>query len=221
MLRTANMHSVPTPASRVRFRTTGRAFWFSMWKASITTSKGGSSPSARSSICVRRIARAGLGYGEVAQLALLLLAQQGRHELGDRVVVLRRRQPVQVEEINVVGAEPAQRGVEARHHGLGRLGCAGRCDLGLGRDDHVIARAALDGLADDLLGAVRLGRVDEVDAEVERLPHKGDGLRGGEAGALADAAVAAAAEPGDADFQAGAAEGCVLHCAQESALLVG
>ena len=168
---------------------------------------------------VRRIARAGLGDGEVAQLALLLLAQQGRHELGDGVVVLRRRQPVQVEQVDVVGAEPAQRGVEARDHGVGRLGRAGCRDVGLGRDDELITRAALDGLADDLLGAVRLGRVDQIDAEVEGFAHQRDGLRSGEAGALADAAVAAAAEPGDADFQAGAAEGGVLHAGATPSLV--
>jgi hypothetical protein len=41
---------------------------------------------------MRGVARAGFRHGQVAQLALLLLAQQGRYELGDDVVVLRRRQ---------------------------------------------------------------------------------------------------------------------------------
>jgi hypothetical protein len=71
---------------------------------------------------VRGIARAGLGDGEVAQLALLLLAQQGGDELGDGVVVLRGRQAVQVEDVDVVGAEAAQRG--------SRLATMASADLG-------------------------------------------------------------------------------------------
>ena len=58
---------------------------------------------------------------------------------------------------------------------------------------------------------VGVGRVEEVDAEVERLAHQRDRLRLAEPRAQADAAVAAAAEPRDADLQARLAERGVLH----------
>ena len=83
--------------------------------------------------------------------------------------------------------------------------------MALGGDDDAVARAALDGLADDAFGLVGVGGVEEVDAEVERLAHQRDRLRLAEAGAQADAAVAAAAEARDADLQARPAERGVVH----------
>ena len=50
-LRTANMHSVPTLLARARSSTGLRAFWFIMWKASMTTSNSGSSTARSSILC--------------------------------------------------------------------------------------------------------------------------------------------------------------------------
>src|SRR3546814_4429909 len=69
------------------------------------------------------------------------------------------------------------------------------------------------GLAHDLLGAVGLGRIDEVDAEIERLAQKRHRLIDGEAPTLSDPAVAAGAEAGDAHLQARTSQGRVLHWA--------
>src|SRR6185503_16798098 len=151
------------------------------------------------------VARAGLGHREVAELALLLLAQQPRHDLRHGLVVGRRPQPVQVEDVDVVGVELAQRVVEIGEHGGAGRGVA------LGRDDDAVARAALDGLADDALRLVGRGGVEEVDAEVERLAHERHRLRLGQARAQPDAAVAAAAQARNADLQAGLAERGVVH----------
>ena len=83
--------------------------------------------------------------------------------------------------------------------------------MALGGDDDAVARAALDGLADDALGLVGVGRIEEVDAEIERLAHQRHRLHLAQAGAEADAAVAAAAQARDADLQARLAERGVLH----------
>ncbi len=143
------------------------------------------------------IARGGLGDGEMAQLALLLLAQEGGDDLRHGPVVELGPQPVQVEDVDMVGVESAQRGLQVGDHGgcRERARAVERVDVGLGGDHHALARAALDGLADDALRAVADRRVDEVDAEVERPLHQRDRLRLGETGAEPDAAVTAAAEP--------------------------
>ncbi len=51
MLRTANMHSVPTPFSRVRGSRRFPAFWCIMLKPSMKTSQHGSSTARASMVC--------------------------------------------------------------------------------------------------------------------------------------------------------------------------
>ena len=79
MLRTANISSVPTRCCRVSGNTLARAFWCIMWKAIIATSHT-PSRQARCTISCGGIARRGLGDAEMAEFALLLLAQQRRRD---------------------------------------------------------------------------------------------------------------------------------------------
>src|SRR5689334_19839999 len=110
-----------------------------------------------------------------------------------------------MEDIDMVGGELAQRILQVgKHRGGGA--CVALC-----RDHYTVARSALDRLADNVLGRVGVGGVEEVDAKVEGLAHQCDGLRLGEAGAEPNAAVAATAEPCHADLEARPAEGGIVH----------
>src|SRR5262249_19742833 len=84
-------------------------------------------------------------------------------------------------------------------------------DPGLGGDHDTVARDALDCLADDALGTVNRGGVEEIDPEIQRLADQGDGFCFALAGPEAEPAEAAAAEPGNADPEPGAAERDVFH----------
>src|SRR5207245_10622784 len=72
-------------------------------------------------------------------------------------------------------------------------------DPGLGGDDDALTRNAFDRLADDRLGAVHRGGVEEIDAQVQGLADEGDGFGRALAGAKAEPAEPAAAKTGDAD----------------------
>ena len=102
-----------------------------------------------------------LGDAEEAELALVALAQQRGHDLLDCMIVVAGRQAVDVEHVDAVDAEGAQRFVQRGGHRAHRHGAA---RLLLGRDDHRAARQFAQRRADDLLGAVIAGGVDEVDA---------------------------------------------------------
>ena len=82
--------------------------------------------------------------------------------------------PVDLVEVDVVGAEPAQAGLALADDPPARVavmfGSVAHRAVHLGREDDVVA-AAGERLADDLLrlaGGVHVGGVDEVDAGVER-----------------------------------------------------
>src|SRR5262245_15351839 len=81
----------------------------------------------------------------------------------------------------------------------------------LGRDHHAVAGASLDGLADDGFGSVGGGRIQQVDTEIERFLHQGHRFCFAEPDPKPDAAVAAAAESGHADFQLRPTERGILH----------
>src|SRR5437660_5886660 len=84
-------------------------------------------------------------------------------------------------------------------------------DPGLGGHDDALTRNAFDRLADDRLGAVHRGGVEEIDAQVQSLADEGDGFGFALAGAEAEPAEPAAAKTGDADGQPGSAECHVFH----------
>ena len=84
-------------------------------------------------------------------------------------------------------------------------------ELRLGGDHDLVARDGLQRLPDHALGAVARRGVDEVDAEPDGLVDQPRGFVLGLAGLQAEPGEAAGAEAGDADAQAGVAEGGVLH----------
>ena len=172
MLRTANISSVPTRLARVRGKTALRAFWCIIWNATMTTSH---IPSADGALQHRvpAIARPGLGDAEMPQLALLVPS----HSAGKRyraMVVGRRRNAVQLEDIDIVGAELAQRVVEARRRRARRRSRPAARDPRLGGRSPPVARHRSRRLAEDRFGPVDGGGIEQIDAEIERLVDEGD-----------------------------------------------
>ena len=82
----------------------------------------------------------------------------------------------------------------------------------LGGDHDLVARDGFQRAPDHALGAVALRGVDEVDAEADGLVDQPRRFVLGLAGFQAEPGKAAGAEAGDADLEAGLAEGGVLHC---------
>jgi len=125
--------------------------------------------------------------------------------------------PVLIEEIDVVRAEPRERSLRDRADVPGAAIGAGPARFAevaeLGRDDDLVAHR-LKRLADDLLVGVRtvgLGRIEEGDAEIVRLSQKRD--RVGLLHHLAIGEVQAhAAEADRGDFEAALSEFALLHC---------
>ena len=126
---------------------------------------------------------------------------------------------VQVDE---VGAEALQAGVDLREDGLPRqahaVGPLVHPLVDLGRDHDLAApRVVEQRPADDLLarsGRIHVGGVEEVDAEVERLLQERPARRlaeGPDVAAAVGLAVAHAAEAEARDVEAGAAELGVFH----------
>ena len=181
-----------------------------MWNATITTSHtfllGGALQHAVLGILGR-----GLGDAEMAELAPRLLFQQCRRDYLACLLVCLRHYTVQLEDIDIVGAEAAQRVVKARNGALGGAPTLATRNPGLGGDQDIIARDMLDRLADDLFGAIGRGGVEQIDAHVQRLADEGDGLGRALAGAEPEPAEPATAETGDADPELGAAECDIFH----------
>ena len=125
------------------------------------------------------------------------------------------RDGVEMEDVDMVEAEPPQRRLHLAGHRVAGIGCA---EDRLGRDHQPVTVVRAGGGAHDLLGAIGLGGVEEVDAEIDRRAHDRDALLDAGAAAEAQAAVAAAAEPGDAHREAGLSEGLVFHHAFLSVL---
>lgn len=123
-----------------------------------------------------------VGDADVANLALLLEELEGAHRLGERSLSVG---PVHEVEVDVVGAEVAQRALDLPHDVLERgvaVIAGGTGDqANLGREQVALSVDAPERVADDLLGrAVAIARrgVDEVDAVIEH------GADGGHAGGV-------------------------------------
>jgi hypothetical protein len=95
---------------------------------------------------------------------------------------------------------------------LGRVPFLVAINHRLGGDDDRVARDRLQRLADHRFGSVDRRGVEQVDAEIDRLMDQPGGLVLGLAVRETEPAEAAAAEPRDADLDAGLAERGVLHC---------
>ncbi|SNY46838.1 hypothetical protein SAMN05421748_10815 [Paractinoplanes atraurantiacus] len=120
-----------------------------------------------------------VGGADRTDLAAAYEIGQGRQGL---LQVGARIEAVDLVEVDVVGAQAAQGVLDRRHDPAAggalpvRVVAHRPAELG---GDHDAVAAALQGLADDLLGfAVRVDvrRVDEVDAGVQGLVHDADGL---------------------------------------------
>src|SRR5690606_12550341 len=119
---------------------------------------------------------------------------------------------VNLVQVDVVGVQPAQAGLDAVHDALaGRPPLVGPVAHGvahLGGHDDLVA-AAFDGPADGLLGpaaGVRVGGVDEVDAQVQRPVN--DAL---DAGRVHLAAELVRADTDNRNLKTGAAQSAILH----------
>ena len=155
-----------------------------------------------------RIVGARLGDADMAHLALLLeLDESGRQDIA-MMVVGGWRDGVEMEDVHVVESEAPQRRLHLAGHRLAGIACV---EDGLGRDHQLGAVMGPGGGADDLLGAIGLGGVEEIDAEIDGRAHDRHAVVEARATAQAQAAVAAATEPGDADREAGISEGPVFH----------
>src|SRR5439155_7539457 len=89
---------------------------------------------------------------------------------------------------------------------------------GLGRDHQLVPLVIPGSGTDDLLGAVGLGGVEEIDAEVDRGAHHRHAVVDAGAAPQAEPTVAAATEPGDTDREAGLSEWPVFHHCSFSSL---
>ena len=118
---------------------------------------------------------------------------------------------MELEHVDAVDAEFAQRVVEAGDDPLRRPALAAADDGGLGGDHHAIARHGLDRLADHALGVIGRGGVEQVHALIERGMDDGDGTGLGAAGVQPQPAEPAAAQAGDADLEFRPAQRRVFH----------
>ena len=155
-----------------------------------------------------RIVGARLGDADMAHLALFLEPDEGGRQDVTMVLVGRRADGVEMEDIDVVEPQPFQRGLHLAGHGFG---CVAGVEDGLGRDHQLVAVIGPGGGSDDLLGAIGLGGVEEIDAEIDRRTHDRHAIVDAGAAAEAQAAVAAAAKASDAYREAGLSEGSVFH----------
>ena len=137
-----------------------------------------------------RIVGARLGNADMAHLALLLeLHESGRQDIA-MMLVGRRRDGVEMEDVHVVEAQPLQRRLHPAGH---RFGCvAHRLEYGFGRDHQPVPVITPGGGAYDLLGSIGLGGVEEIDAEIDRRTHDRHAVV--EAGAAAQAQAACLGE---------------------------
>ena len=156
---------------------------------------------------------------EEADLPLVAQRQQCRDDLGDGVVVVLGPHPVQVVDVDDVGTELRERLLQRPPDvGPGDRRAVSTTGDRLGGEHDVVA-VPLERPADDVLGAVVRRGVDVVDAEFDGPPHHADGLVLGGPLLQAEPALAATAETADADPQAGAAEGPVVHAGGANARL--
>src|SRR5581483_81782 len=169
------------------------------------------------------------GGAEIAGLARLDDVVQGFHRLLGRGL---RVEAVDLVQVDVVGAQAGQRGIDLLHYRPpGQAGAAGTVahrEVHLGRQHHVLAAGVLpDRAAGDLLGradAVSVGGIPERDPELDGLPE--DRLRlllvqRPLVGAAGRGAEAHAAERYATDLEARDAQPGVFHSRFLTAARIG
>ena len=207
MLRTTNIRSVPMPSTlRLRKDLVTRALVHE------AVGQHGDFPGRfldrPGEHLLFRIVGARLGDADMAHLALLLEPYEGGRQDITMVLVGCRADGVEMEDVDVVEAQPFQRGLHPAGHGFA---CVTGVEDGLGRDHQLVPVIGSGGGSDDLLGSIGLGGVEEIDAKIDGRPHDRHAVVEAGAAAEAQAAVAAATEPRDADREAGFSEWPVFH----------
>ena len=160
---------------------------------------------------VLRVADKCFGYAEEANLAGVALPLHFRDEIFQAVRIVLRTHSVQVIDVDVIRTERPEALFQVLREPFGRQQrlAKTRADLG---GDHDLVATSPDGLPHRGLGAVDTRRVDEVDAEVHRPPDDARRVAFVVTGPSSEPAMAAAAEPRNAHFEAGAAQPNGLHC---------
>ena len=152
-----------------------------------------------------------LGEAEEADFTLLLFAPDRRQNGLDGVVVVSGLDPVELEDVDMVGAQQAERGLQAGDDLVRRQCLVAIVDIGLGGNHHLVAGDAGEALADHTLGAVGCSRVEQGDAEIKRAPDQRHRFRLALAGGEPEPAEPTAAEAGDTDLESGAAKCDVIQ----------
>jgi hypothetical protein len=147
----------------------------------------------------------------MAHLSLLLEPHEGWRQNVAMMVVGHRIDGVEVEDVDVIEAQPFQPRVHSAGHRFASI--VAWPEYGLRGDQQPVSVVTPDRGTDDLLGSIGLRGVEKIDAQIDG--RADDSHAGVEAGAAAEAqtAVAAAAKPGDARDQAGFSEWPIFHCA--------
>jgi hypothetical protein len=121
-----------------------------------------------------------VGDAEIAQLAGLDQVGNGAHGLFQRRI---EHGAVEIEQIDVIGAEATQRVFDRLDHPFARLAAeVGALVVRIGElgGQHPVIAIGLDALPHDFLGgaiAIDIGGVDEVDALLARLVDDAEGFR--------------------------------------------
>ena len=157
----------------------------------------------------------GLGDPDEADLALLAQLLERRHDAGEQALVIGQRHTVQVVDVDGVGPEAPQAPLQAQPD---IVGCQAIGDPFLRREDHRAAVDAADSAPHDLLSAIRLRGIDEVDTQLERPAHDGHRLRLASAGPLPHPAGAPSPQPHHANLQTSASKYHSVQCSPLSNL---
>jgi hypothetical protein len=154
-----------------------------------------------------------LGDADEAKFALLLFAQHRRIDHIASMLVDVRRDGMELEHVEIIGLELAQRIVDARHDVFRRKKLPGRVigGTGLGSNDQAIARQRFDRSADHRLGAIGSSRVDDIDPKIDGEVDKRDDFSFRFALSQPEPAEPATAEPGCTDLEPGPAECPINH----------
>lgn len=114
-------------------------------------------------------------------------------------------------DINIVCPEPLQALLQAVSERSSRIGMVGWRRQFFGGNDDLITGDTVESFADNGFGAVRLRRINQVDAQLQRVAHYGDRFLLALACRCAQAAVPPAAQASNTDLQAATSESGVFH----------
>ena len=106
---------------------------------------------------------------------------------------------MQLKDVNVVRVELAQGVVEAVHHTRRGEQLTAAVDIGFRGEHDAVTRRRFDSLANNGLGAIGRGGIQEIDPHLQGLTYKRNGIGLCLASAQSQSAITAAAESGNTD----------------------